>query len=81
MKNIISLIPELYEKLEKATTKIARKAFNVLNREGIANIVADTKNNVFWFESYTMGNDCPNYIYEWLKKYIKREYGFKYLYE
>lgn len=81
MKDVISLVPELYEKLKKATTKSAQKAFNVLDREGIANIVIDTKSNIFWFESYTMGNNCPNYIYEWLIKYIKREYGFKYLYD
>ena len=36
---------------------------------------------VFWFEYYSNGNNCPAYAYEWLKKYIKREYGYNYLYD
>ena len=72
---------EIFEKLENATTKIAQKVVDVLNREGIAGIIADTRNNVFWFEYYSSGNNCPAYAYEWLKKYIKREYGYNYLYD
>ena len=72
---------EIFEKLENATTKIARKVYTVLNREGIAGIIADTRNNVFWFECYSSGNTCPACVYEWLKKYIKREYGYAYLYD
>lgn len=72
---------EIFEKLENATTKIAQKVFDVLNREGIAGIIADTRNNVFWFEYYSSGNNCPEYVYQWLKKYIKREYGYNYLYD
>lgn len=70
---------EIFEKLENATTKIAQKVFDVLNREGIAGIIV--KDNVFWFEHYLSGNNCPAYVYEWLKKYIKREYGYVYLYD
>ena len=44
---------EIFEKLENATTKIAQKVFDVLNREGIAGIIADTRNNVFWFVYYS----------------------------
>ena len=58
---------EIFEKLENATTKIAQKVFDVLNREGIAGIIADTRNNVFWFEYYSSGNNCPAYVYQWLK--------------
>ena len=55
---------EIFEKLENATTKIAQKVFDVLNREGIAGIIADTRNNVFWFEYYSSGNNCPAYVYQ-----------------
>ena len=72
---------EIFEKLENATTKIAQKVFDILNREGIAGIIADTRNNVFRFEQYSSGNNCPEYVYQWLKKYIKREYGYNYLYD
>ena len=72
---------EIFENLENATTKIAQKVFDVLNHEEIAGIIADTRNNVFWFERYSSENNCPAYVYEWLKKYIKREYGYNYLYD
>ena len=72
---------EIFKKLENATTKIAQKVFDVLNREGIAGIIADTRNNVFLFEYYSSRNNCPAYVYQWLKKYVKREYGYNYLYD
>lgn len=81
MNDYIYLEGEIYKKLENVTTKIAQKVFNVLDRGDIYGIVADTKRNIFWFESFTYGNDCPNYAYDWLKKYIKREYGYDYLYD
>lgn len=70
---------EIFAQLENATTKIAQKVYDVLNREGIPGIIV--KDNVFWFEHYSRGNDCPAYVYEWLKKYIKRKYGYDYLYD
>lgn len=70
---------EIFAQLENSTTKIAQKVYDVLSREGIAGIIV--KDNVFWFEHYSRGNDCPAYVYEWLKKYIKRKYGYDYLYD
>ena len=81
MSNRKNIEYEIFEKLENATTKIAQKVYDVLNSEGIAGIIADTRNNVFWFEHYSSGNNCPAYVYQWLKKYIKREYGYNYLYD
>lgn len=77
----VSLANGIYEKLKRSTTKISQKVFNVLNREGIADIIADPISKIFWFEEYTRGNNCPQYIYAWLKKFIKREYGYDYLYD
>ncbi len=81
MNNTKNLEYEIFNKLEGITTKIARKVYDVLNCEGIAGIIADTDNKVFWFESYSSGNNCPACVYKWLKKYIKREYGYSYLYD
>lgn len=81
MNSIKNLEYEIFAKLENATTKIATKVYDVLSREGIAGIIADTQSNVFWFECYSAGNNCPKCVYDWLKKYIKREYGYDYLYD
>ena len=61
MKTIYNTVMNL---LEKETTKISKKALDILDREEIANIVE--YNNKFWFESYSFGNNCPNYIYKYL---------------
>lgn len=81
MNDTVNLEYEILKKLENATTKIAQKVFDILNREDIAGIIADSKGKVFWFEYYASGNNCPAYAYEWLKKYIKREYGYSYLFD
>lgn len=74
-----SIICDVYDDLKSETTKISQKAFDVLNREDIANIIANGK--YFWFEFYSMGNNCPQYIYDYLKRFIKRKYGYTYLYD
>ena len=79
MENQKHLEFEILVQLENATTKIAQKIYDVLNREGIPGIVV--KDNVYWFEYYSIGNNCPAYVYKWLKKYIKRKYGYNYLYD
>ncbi len=45
-----NLYPMLFKHYENQKSKIAKKVFDVLNREGIAGIIQD--NNVFWFEHY-----------------------------
>ena len=75
MNSIYSKVMNL---LENETTKISKKAYDVLNAEGIADIVKC--NNKFWFESYCIGNDCPDYIYDYLIKFIKRKFCLEYLY-
>lgn len=74
-----SMYGKLYDDLQAEKTKIAKKAFDVLDREGIAGII--TTGKIFWFESYIRGNDCPQCVYDYLKRYIKRKYGYKYLYD
>ena len=78
-KNMVSIYSEVINLLKNEKTKISKKALEILDKEGIANITK--KNNCFWFESYYMGNDCPNYIYDYLTRFIKRKLNLKYLYE
>lgn len=75
LKNIY---PEVWEIVENEKTKISKKAYDVLDKGGIAGIVSYY--NVFWFESYQFGNDCPNYIYNYLIKLIERKLHLKYAY-
>lgn len=70
---------QLYADLQDEKTKIAKKAWDVLDRNGIKGI--QNNGDVFWFESYSYGNDCPQYIYDYLKKYIRRKYKLQYLYD
>lgn len=74
MKSIYQNVMDL---LEKEKTKVSKKTLEVLNREGIAGIVS--KNGMFWFESYSRGNNCPKYIYNYLIKFITRKMKLTYL--
>lgn len=74
-----SIESEIFGMLEKENTKIGRKAFDVLNRGGIAGIIQ--KEDIFWFESWQIGNDCPKAVYNYLKRFIKRKFNLKYLYD
>ena len=66
------------EHLPKYQTKIARSVFDVLDREGVADIILD--GDTFWFESYSTGNTWNNAQYEWLVKYLQNK-GYRYLYQ
>ena len=65
------------EHLPKYDTKIAKSVFDVLDREGIADIILD--GDTFWFESYTIGNDWNETQRQWLIKYLTNK-GYTYLY-
>lgn len=73
------LLDEVFADLQKEKTKIAKKAFDILNHDGIAGI--DTKGSIFWFEYWARCNDCPQYVYDYLKRFIRRKYGLTYLYD
>lgn len=76
MKSIYS---ELFCLLKNETTKISKRAYDVLNSEGIADILQN--DGVFWFETYISGNICTDEIYSYLKKFIKRKMKLEYLYD
>ena len=76
-----SIYNDVFKLIEAEKTKIGQRAFNTLN-DGygkIANIIE--KDGVFWFESYRMGNRCSQAVYDYLKRFIKRKMGLKYLYD
>ena len=64
--------------LPEYDTKIAKSVFDALDREAIADIILD--GDVFWFESYTSGNDWTNEQHDWLKRYLEGN-GYRYLYD
>ena len=76
-----SIFNDVFKLVEAEKTKIGQRAFNTLNDGAgkIANIVE--KNGVFWFEYYSMGNSCSKAVYDYLKRFIQRKMGFKYLYD
>lgn len=76
---MVSIYNEVMNLLGKEETKVSEKAFNVLNKEGIADIVK--KNGMFCFEVYVGDNDCPKHIHEYLVKFIERKLKLKYLYK
>jgi hypothetical protein len=65
--------------LPRYNTKIARKVYNVLDTEQIADIIHDESNNYFWFEHNQYHEYVTNDVYKWLIKYLEQE-GYKYLY-
>ena len=72
-----SIYMNVYDMVSNEKTKIGARAFDVLNREGIADIICC--NDVFWFEHYQIGNDCPNAVYDYLIRFIKRNFCVKYI--
>ena len=74
-----SIYNDVFRLIEAEKTNISKKAFDVLNAEGIADITEN--NGVFWFESYSVGNRCGQAVYDYLKRFIKRKMGFIYLYD
>ena len=73
-----SIYGELFNHYKNQKTKIGQKVFDVLNREGIKNVIVD--GNIFWFEFYTYGNNCPEYVYNHIKKHLEKQ-GYTYLFD
>ena len=74
-----SIYNDVFRLVETEKTNISKRAFEVLNAEGIADITEN--NGVFWFESYSIGNSCSKAVYDYLKQFIKQKMGLKYLYD
>ena len=74
------LFVKLYEDLEQSNSKIAQKVWNLLNEEQFNVVITHGTNDTFNFETSTYGK-LPNYAYDFLVKYIPRQYGLKYVYE
>ena len=76
-----NILKDLWLYLEKENkTKIEQKVYNWLNKDNLNTIVL-TKDNIFWFEATNTSNYIPNYIYYWLKKWVKEHFKANYLYD
>ena len=74
-----SIYNDVFRLVGAEKTNIGKKAFDALNAEEIADITEN--NGVFWFEFYSMGNSCSRAVHDYLKRFIKRKFGFVYLYD
>ena len=59
-------------------TKIAERVFNWLNRDNLGAIIED--GGVFWIEKTCSTATLPNYIYNYIIRWGRRE-GLTYLYD
>jgi len=62
---------------EKEKSKIASKVYSWLDHDNLGNIITDGK--VFWIELTYSGASCPQYVRDYLKRYMLKN-GYTYLY-
>lgn len=75
-----NLISDLWEYLDKSNlNKTELKVFNWLDKDNLNAIQTDGR--IFYFEKTLSTTIMPNYIYNWLKKWVKRNYKLTYLYD
>lgn len=76
-----NLLPELWEYLEnkKQLTKIELKVLNWLDHDNLSSILSDGA--IFYFEKTCSYSVFPNYIHDWIKKWVSERYNIVYLYE
>lgn len=72
------LFCKVFDDLKLDDTKISNKVYELLNEEQFNLILSDNKKE-FWFEVGSFGK-LPDYAYDYLIKYIKRNYGIDYLF-
>ena len=58
--------------------KIAKRIYTWLDRDNLGAIILDK--GVFWFELVNSFSTMPNYVYEYLKRWGKKQ-GYIYLYD
>lgn len=72
------LFCRLYDDLRDSNTIIGQKVYKLLDEEQFD--VVMISDNEWCFETLRFGK-LPDYAYEYLKKYIPREYGLKYVFD
>lgn len=73
------LSDQLYADLKDVTTKIGRRAFDVLDRQEIASII--TNGYVYWFEDDKQVHRCSAEVYRYLQRFIEKNYKLRYIYD
>lgn len=72
------LFAKLFDDLQAKDTEIGGRVYELLNEEQFNVVLVGT--NEWAFETSLYGR-LPNYAYEFLKKYIPRQYGLKYVFD
>lgn len=73
-----NIVGELYNDFKDSPNKTERKIWDLINHDTFY-IIKD--GNVWWFEKVNSNKSIPNYCYDYLRKYIKKNYGLDYLYD
>jgi hypothetical protein len=55
------------------------KVFNWLNKDNLSSIMIDDK--VFYMEKTSELVFMPNYVYDWIKNWVRHNYKLTYLYD
>lgn len=72
------LFCRLYDDLREEPTKIALKVFNLLDEEQF-NVELIGGDEFSFSENYF--GSLPDYAYKYLRKYIPKKYGLRYVYD
>lgn len=67
---------EFWSYLEQQETKISKRILNWLNKDYIWSIVG--YGGTWWFEMTNSNNEIPTYVFDYIKKYMKKQ-GYEYL--
>ena len=77
----VNIISELWDFIEeeKEKTKIAQKVYNWLNEDNLSSVMVFNDTKRFYFELTTSYTEMPNYIFNYLKRWAKKQ-SYTYLY-
>jgi len=70
-----NILRKVWKDLEQKNNKIAFRVINWLDKDKMRGIILNDRNKYFYFESSYM----PDYVYNYLIKYISKKYKAEYL--
>lgn len=74
-----NILPDYWEYIENNRhKKLYERIWKQLNKDRLNSIQLD--DNVFWIETMAFTSPMPNYVYEHIKKWGRKQ-GYKYIYD